>query len=129
MHRSGHDPGQGQLGAGHTDPGRRHTIGVQGAHQPGGPDTKISVKRTKCVSKIRKLNISAVCMVICVKTLVVLYVVTRVSEEHTASISIFYPKDGDDTFLRNVGTQLQNYTALQPRRPQSTFSALLTPQI
>jgi hypothetical protein len=46
MYSSGHDPGQGQLGAGHTDPGRCHTIGVQGAHQPGRPGTEISVKRT-----------------------------------------------------------------------------------
>jgi hypothetical protein len=36
-------------------------------------------------------------------------------------LHLFYPEDGGDTFLRNTGNQLQDYTALQPRRRQSEF--------
>jgi hypothetical protein len=31
------------------------------------------------------------------------------------------PEDGGDTFSRNVGNHPQDYTASQPRRPQSTY--------
>jgi hypothetical protein len=34
---------------------------------------------------------------------------------------VFYPEDGDDTFLWNVGNHIQDYTALQPKTPQSTL--------
>jgi hypothetical protein len=35
--------------------------------------------------------------------------------------SDFNPEDGSDKFYRNVGNNLQDYTASQPRRPQSTI--------
>jgi hypothetical protein len=40
----------------------------------------------------------------------------------------FYPEDGGDTFLRNVGSH-KIYTAPHPRRRHSSYSLLWNPQI
>lgn len=39
------------------------------------------------------------------------------------------PEEGGDIFVRNVGNQLQNYTAPHLRRAQSTSSLTEEPQI
>jgi hypothetical protein len=38
-------------------------------------------------------------------------------------------ENGGSTFFRNVGNHLQDHTAPQPRRSQSTFSSQSRPQI
>jgi hypothetical protein len=45
----------------------------------------------------------------------VFYMVIKVSEDS-------HPEDGLDTFLRHIGNHLQDYTASQRRRPQSTIA-------
>jgi hypothetical protein len=40
------------------------------------------------------------------------------------NIKLFSSEDGSSMFLRNTGIFLQVHTALQPRRPTSTYSTL-----
>jgi hypothetical protein len=51
----------------------------------------------------------------------VAYVVTDVSKEHITSVFLMYPEGGGDRFLRNVGKNLQEYTASKPRKQQFRF--------
>jgi hypothetical protein len=57
-------------------------------------------------------------------SIVVLWVVTPCSgyQRLGGTYRFHGPEDGGDTFLRNIGNHLQDYTASQPRKPQSTNS-------